>query len=260
VSLQGRLAIDVKALPDQLTLDVTLLENLALKLATASLAIDQADHSSLISLQVGKDVLLDIKLAKVFIEGPIGFAGEPFTPNSIATFTWQGLKYHAQTADQTLPFEADIFPAILTVTDGDAKKTLFAFESLSGTIRGTVDGPAKLSRFSLRKGLQTTFTDEVRTQTVRWGLRAERVITAGSKIIDFRRDLVAKKAAQAELVFQGELTKIDSLQCAAKGQLQTTLLDPPKTKLTAVADEDDECIVGYFTKVDGQPVYQYQRL
>jgi len=264
--LEGQLAVRVTASSKGLGLDVTMPKDLKAHIANTSFALEKrkgAADDSILSLRAGQNIGVTIFLGPITVTNlPLGLINaERFGEGAVGNFSFAGLAYEGTALNQdAMSFRADIGDLEVSKTLDKEKTVLFGRRSLSGEMIGTAAGKERLGRFDLRRGFSTIYESDLRVETTHLGVTAVHNIPKGTTLVDFRRSTIAKKKAQLELVFKGQLTKLNELVCAKDGTVTISVAGENARTLTANADEDDNCLAGYFAKENDVPVYRYELL
>jgi hypothetical protein len=219
--------------------------------------MEKATTGPFLSLTLGADesVAIDVNVGAVSASAPVGALGLDKQFTGLARLAWPGLSYHAEgeSADE-LAFRVDVGELRLDNVTPEATTTILGLRVTSGQIRGTSEG---FHRRHLLSGFQTTYETGVELVSTHLGQSATRSIAAGSTVLDFRDNGIAKNAALVRLVVGNlELAKVNTLVCVEDGSMAVTVQGASET-IRVGDDEDDECIVGYFTKDAGVPHYNY---
>ena len=170
---------------------------------------------------------------------------------------WGGFDAIFAGTDGGLDFSFDRDPLLLSFTGGGVEDYEVSTEILNDEVSGAIrlDGEIERNFEADLEGYETTYAmpESLRTVTEHNGVRAVSTFSSDARIVNVLhasslRRAFFKAAARTRFAFAGDVERIDSILCVARGRYEVALDDAEP--LVIDDESDDRCIVGYFTKDD----------
>lgn len=260
VALQGTIEAHFRHDAEGVRFELGLPKALDFSAASARLHLESGAGGPLLRVTVEADgkAALDVDIGPADFRAPTGRFTDDATLGDLVTLDWGGVSVHAEGTPGAVRFEGTLQPFSVESDDDDDTTVILAADVLTRPVTGTVDaeGELRIPGPDLT-GIAQTYDSGYDAIVTHMGLTARKTASPGATILDLKGSLRATNLFRLGLVVtHGELTKIDSFQCATAGTLQVAIEGGETLQVSE--DANDSCVVGYYTRDDaGAPQYHY---